>query len=77
LIQTPALPLSEAIAGMTTEVTVTTRTDPPAGYGNAAALFALLESALPAELDSVRARFAAEKLAKEKAKTPRKKRSKK
>jgi hypothetical protein len=77
MILTRALPLSEAVAGMTTEVTVTTRTDPPAGYGNAAALFALLESALPAELDSVRARFAAEKLAKEKAKTPRKKRSKK
>jgi hypothetical protein len=37
------------------------------------ALFALLEAALPAELDSVRARFAAERQAKEKAKVPKKK----
>jgi hypothetical protein len=41
------------------------------------ALFALLEAALPAELDSVRARFAAEKQAKDKAKARKKKKPKK
>jgi len=77
MVLTQALPLSDAISRTTTEVTVTTRTDPPEGYANAAALFALLESALPAELDSVRARFAAEKKAKEKTKARKKKKSKK
>lgn len=77
MVLTQALPLSDAITRTTTEVTVTTRSDRPADYGNAAALFALLERALPAELDSVRARFAAEKQAKEKAKARKKKRSKK
>jgi len=74
---THALPLSDAITRITTQVTVTPRKDPAAGYDNAAALFALLERALPAELDSVRARFAAEKQAKEKTKPRKKKKSKK
>ena len=77
MVLTQALPLSDAITRTTTEVTVTPRREPPVGYDNAAALFALLERALPAELDSVRARFAAEKQAKEKAKARKKKRSKK
>jgi hypothetical protein len=77
LILTRALPLSDAVTRTTTEVTVTTRSDPPADYANAAGLFALLESALPAELDSVRARFAAEKQAKDKAKARKKKKPKK
>jgi hypothetical protein len=77
MVLTRALPLSDAVTRTTTEVTVTTRTDPPEGYANAAALFALLESALPAELDSVRARFAAEKQAKEKPKARKKKKTKK
>jgi hypothetical protein len=77
MVMTRALPLSDAVARTTTEVTVTTRSDPPVDYANAAALFALLERALPAELDSVRARFAAEKQAKEKAKARKKKKSKK
>ena len=77
MVMTHALPLSGAITRTTTEVTVTTRTAPPVNYANAAALFALLERALPAELDSVRARFAAEKQAKEKAKARKKKKSKK
>jgi predicted amidophosphoribosyltransferase len=76
-VLTQALPLSDAITRTTTEVTVTPRREPSVGYDNAAALFALLERALPAELDSVRARFAAEKQAKEKAKARKKKRSKK
>ena len=75
MVLTQALPLSDAITRTTTEVTVTPRKEPPVGYDNAAALFALLERALPAELDSVRARFAAEKQAKEKAKTRKKKKS--
>jgi hypothetical protein len=54
-------------------VTVAPRKDPAENYDNAMALFALLEAALPAELDSVRARFAAERQAKEKAKVPKKK----
>ena len=77
MVLTQALPLSEAITRTTTQVTVTPRTDPAAGYDNAAALFALLERALPAELDSVRARFAAEKQAKDKSKARKKKKSKK
>jgi hypothetical protein len=77
MILTCALPLSDAVTRTTTEVTVTTRSDPPADYANAAALFALLERALPAELDSVRARFAAEKQAKDKAKARKKKKPKK
>jgi hypothetical protein len=77
MVLTRALPLSDAITRITTQVTVTPRKDPPTGYDNAAALFALLESALPAELDSVRARFAAEKQAKEKTKPRKKKTSKK
>jgi hypothetical protein len=77
MVLTQALPLSDAITRSTTEVTVTTRSDPPADYANAAALFALLERALPAELDSVRARFAAEKQAKDKAKARKKKKPKK
>jgi hypothetical protein len=77
MILTRALPLSDTVARTTTEVTVTTRADPPEGYDNAAPLFALLERALPAELDSVRARFAAEKQAKEKTKARKKKKSKK
>jgi hypothetical protein len=77
MILTRALPLSDAITRTTTEVTVTTRSDPPAGYANATALFTLLETALPAELDSVRARFAAEKQVKEKTKARKKKKPKK
>ena len=75
MVLTQALPLSDAITRTTTEVTVTPRKEPLVGYDNAATLFALLERALPAELDSVRARFAAEKQAKEKAKTRKKKKS--
>jgi hypothetical protein len=77
MVLTQALPLSDAITRTTTEVTVTPRKEPLVGYDNAAALFALLERALPAELDSVRARFAAEKQANEKAKTRKKKKPKK
>ena len=76
MILTRALPLSDAITRTTTEVTVTTPKDRPVDYRGAAELLAAIELALPAELDSVRARFAAEKLAKEKAK-PRKKKTKK
>jgi hypothetical protein len=75
MVLTQSLPLSDART--TTEVTVTPRKEPLLGYDNAAVLFALLERALPAELDSVRARFAAEKQAKDKTKARKKKRSKK
>ena len=77
MVLTRALPLSDTVTRTTTEVTVTTRSDPPEGYDNAAALFALLETALPAELDSVKARFAAEKQAKEKTKARKKKKPRK
>jgi hypothetical protein len=77
MVLTQALPLSDAITRTTTEVTVTPRREPSVGYDNAAALFALLERALPAELESVKARFAAEKQANEKAKTRTKKKPKK
>jgi hypothetical protein len=77
MVLTRALPLSDAVTRTTTEVTVTTRSEPPADYANAAALFVLLERALPAELESVKARFAAEKQAKEKTKARKKKKSKK
>jgi hypothetical protein len=73
MVLTQALPLSDAITRSTTEVTVAPRKDPAENFDNAMALFALLEAALPAELDSVRARFAAERQAKEKAKVPKKK----
>jgi len=76
MVMTHALPLSGAIT-RTTEVTVTPRRDPAVDYDNAATLFALLERALPAELDSVRARFAAEKLAKVNKPKGRKKKSRK
>ena len=77
MVMTHALPLSGAITRTTTEVTVTPRRDPAVDYDNAATLFALLERALPAELDSVRARFAAEKLAKVNKPKGRKKKSRK
>jgi hypothetical protein len=77
MILTRALPLSDAVTRTTTEVTVTTRTDPPADYNRAAELLASIELALPAEIESVKARFAAEKQAKDKAKARKKKKSKK
>ena len=77
MVLTQALPLSDAITRTTTEVTVTPRRDPAVGYDNAATLFALLEDALPAELDSVRARFAAQKQAKDKPKARKKNKSRK
>ena len=76
MILTRALPLSDAITRTTTEVTVTTPKDRPVDYRGAAELLAAIQLALPAEIESVRARFAAEQLAKEKAK-PRKKKTKK
>jgi len=79
IILTRALPLSDTITRTTTVVTVTTPKDRPVDYHGASELLAAIELALPAELESVRARFAAEKQAKEKTKArkrtpPRKKR---
>jgi len=73
MVLTRALPLSDSITRTTTEVTVTMPKDQPVDYSGAAELLAAIELALPAELESVRARFAAEKEAKEKAKARKKK----
>ena len=55
-----ALPLSDAIRDRTTEVAVALPQAEPAANADASALMALLARELPAEVESVKARFAAE-----------------
>ncbi len=77
MILTRSLPLSDDIKKTTTEVTATTPKGAPVDSDAVAELLALLERELPAEIESVKAKFAAEKKAKEKLKTRKKKKSKK
>ena len=77
MILTRSLPLSDDIRKTTTEVTATTPNGTPVDSDAIAELLALLERELPAEIESVKAKFAAEKKAKEKVKTRKKKKSKK
>lgn len=82
MLLTRALPISDTINTLTTEVTVTT-TQGKAMYSEGAAeLLALLARELPAEIESVKAGLAAQKLAaetkaKQKPKARKKKPSKK
>jgi hypothetical protein len=71
-----ALPLSDTIKTLTTEVTVTTTQGKAMHSDGAAELLALLARELPAEIESVKAGLAAQEKAKEKPKA-RKKKSKK
>ena len=77
MILTRSLTLSDSIKKTTTEVTATTPKGAPVDSDAVAELLALLERELPAEIESVKAKFAAEKKAKEKLKTRKKKKSKK
>ena len=77
MILTRSLMLSYDIKKTTTEVTATTPKGAPVDSDAVAELLALLERELPAEIESVKAKFAAEKKAKEKAKKQKKKKSKK
>jgi len=77
MILTRSLTLSDDIKKTTTEVTATTPKGAPVDSDAVAELLALLERELPAEVESVKAKFAAEKKAKEKPKTRKKKKSKK
>ena len=75
MILTRSLPLSDDIKKTTTEVTATTPKGTAVDSDAVAELLALLERELPAEIESVKAKFAAEKKAKEK--TRKRKKSKK
>lgn len=66
MLLTRGVPLSDTIKTLTTEVTVTTAKGTAMHSDGAAELLALLARELPAEIASVKARFAAEKKAKEK-----------
>ena len=71
-----ALPLSDTIKTLTTEVTVTTTQGKAMHSDSAAELLALLARELPAEVESVKAGLAAQEKAKQRPKA-RKKKSKK
>jgi hypothetical protein len=77
MVLTRSLILSDSIRKTTTEVTATTPQGAAVDNDAVAELLALLERELPAEIESVKAKFAAEKKAKEKTKTKKKKKSKK
>ncbi len=64
LVLTKALPLSETIKRLTTKVTATTPAGKPINNDAVAELLARFQRELPAEIESVRARQAAEKKAK-------------
>ena len=75
MLLTRALPLSDSITTLTTEVTVTTTSGTAMHSEGAAELLALLARELPAEVESVKARLAAEKKTGEPAKSRRRKAS--
>ena len=66
LVFTKAVPASETITRLTTRVTATTLAGKPIDHDATADLLGLLRRELPAEIESVRARQAAEKKAKAK-----------
>ena len=72
-----ALPISDTIKTLTTEVTVTTTKGSAMHSEGAAELLALLARELPAEIESVKAGLAAQKLAAQKAKQKPKAKKKK
>jgi hypothetical protein len=76
MLLTRALPLSDTIKTLTTEVALTTTQGKAMHSDGAAELLALLARELPAEIESVKAGLAAQEKAKEKPKA-RKKKSKK
>jgi hypothetical protein len=69
MLLTRALPLSDTINTLTTEVTVTTAQGKAMHSDSAAELLALLARELPAEIESVKAGLAAQEKAKSKQKT--------
>jgi hypothetical protein len=77
MVLTQALPLSDAITRSTTEVTVTTPRGQSIASDGTAEVMTLLERALPAEIETVKAQFAAGKKAKEKTKARKRKKEKK
>ena len=81
MLLTRALPLSDTIKTLTTEVTVTTTRGTAMHSEGAAELLALIARDLPAEIESVKAGLAAQKLAaqkqaKQKSKAQKKKNAK-
>jgi len=76
MLLTRALPVSDTIKTLTTEVTVTTNQGTAMHSDGAAELLALLARELPAEIESVRAGLAAQEKAKQKPKARKKKSSK-
>ncbi|MEP6632756.1 MAG: hypothetical protein ABJA62_00960 [Luteimonas sp.] len=77
MILTRSLLLSDSIKKTTTEVTATTPNGSPVDDDAVAELLASIERELPAEIESVKAKFVAEKKAKEQSKSRKKKKSKK
>lgn len=77
MLLTRALPISDTIRTLTTEVTVTTTKGSAMHSEGAAELLALLARELPAEIESVKAGLAAQKLAAQKAKQKPKAKKKK
>ncbi|QSX78683.1 hypothetical protein [Agrilutibacter solisilvae] len=77
MVLTKAVPHSETIPRLTTRVTATTRGGQPIDDDAVAELLVLFQQALPAEIDSVRARQAAEKAEKAAAGKKVKKKKKK
>ena len=76
LVLTKALPTSETIKRLTTKVTATTPGGKPIDSDVVVELLALFQRELPAEIESVRAKQAAEKKAKEKKAKKSKKKKK-
>ena len=72
MLLTRALPLSDTIKTLTTEVTVATAQGKEMHSDGAAELLALLARELPAEIESVKAGLAAQEKAKEKPKATEK-----
>jgi len=77
MLLTRALPISDTIKTLTTEVTVTTTKGTAMHSDGAAELLALLARELPAEIESVKAGLTAQKKAKQKPKARKKKKPKK
>lgn len=76
LVLTRALPLSDAITTLTTEVTVKTPDGTPVHGNDAAELLAAVERELPAEIERVKAGLAAQAVAARKLRTPKKRKKK-
>ncbi|MEO6171250.1 MAG: hypothetical protein ABIO84_09995 [Lysobacter sp.] len=76
LVLTRALPLSDVVMALTTEVSVTTPNGTPVHGNDAAELLGAVERDLPAEIERVKAGLAAQAVAARQPGTPKKKKNK-